>query len=97
MGQMEQKNGKYKTNGNHKSQVVDFDYIGSPIEVVFEKFNTSLKGLSEEKAKQRLEEYGYNEPAKKKKRTIFVQILSKFFKPPGYRTFNHCNIFIILR
>ncbi len=81
MGQMEQKNGKYKTNGNHKSQVVDFDYIGSPIEVVFEKFNTSLKGLSEEKAKQRLEEYGYNEPAKKKKRTIFVQILSKFLNP----------------
>ena len=56
---------------------IDFDYINSPIEVVFEKFKTSIKGLSEEEAKKRLLEYGHNEPAKKKKRTILIQILSK--------------------
>ena len=60
---------------------IDFDYINSPIEVVFEKFKTSIKGLSEEEAKKRLLEYGYNEPAKKKKRTILIQILSKFVNP----------------
>ncbi len=68
-------------NGNHKSRVVDFDYISSPAEVLFEKLHTSVKGLSDKEATARLQEYGYNEPAKKKKRTILVQILSKFANP----------------
>ena len=68
-------------NGNKKLQNWDFDYIGCPQEDLFGKLNTSSKGLSEEEAKNRLERYGYNEPAKKKKRTIILQILSKFINP----------------
>jgi Mg2+-importing ATPase len=70
-----------KTNGNCNPQVLDFDYVSCPAEVLFEKLKTSEKGLSEQEARRRLEEYGLNEPAKKKKRTILVQILSKFINP----------------
>jgi len=73
--------GKTKTNGNKKSQNWDFDYINTSQEFLFEKLRTSAKGLSEQEAKTRLQEYGFNEPAKKKKRTILVQILSKFINP----------------
>jgi len=62
-------------------QNLDFDCIGCPPEVLMDKLKTSLKGLTDNEAEKRLEEYGYNEPAKKKKRTILFQILSKFFNP----------------
>jgi len=62
-------------------QNFDFDYIGCPIEDLFAKLRTSEKGLTEDDVLSRLEEYGYNEPAKKKKRTIILQILSKFVNP----------------
>ena len=64
-----------------KSQVWDFDYTGTDTDSVLKSFGTSLSGLSEDEAQTRLEEYGANEPAKKKKRTIFAQILSKFANP----------------
>ena len=75
------KNSKLKLNGHYKSQSLDFDYIAAPQELIFEKLKTSPKGLTEQEAKKRLEEYGLNEPAKKKKRTILIQILSKFVNP----------------
>lgn len=68
-------------NGNKKPQNWDFDYIGCAQELLVEKLGTSQKGLSEEEARKRLEEYGTNEPARKKKRTIYIQILSKFVNP----------------
>lgn len=74
-------NNKSKVNNSHKKQVWDFDYIGCPTELLFEKLKTSEKGFSEKEAQKRLEEYGLNEPARKKKRTILVQILSKFANP----------------
>ncbi len=61
--------------------MINLDYVASPIEVLFEKFLTSQNGLSHEEAQKRLEEYGNNEPAKKKKRTALVQLLSKFTNP----------------
>jgi Mg2+-importing ATPase len=64
-----------------KQQILDFDYIGCPGEVLFEKFKTSSRGLTEEEVQNRHDEYGYNEPAKKKKRTLLLQILSKFVNP----------------
>ena len=64
-----------------KQQILNFDYIGCHQEVLFEKFKTSSRGLTEEEAQNRLDEYGYNEPAKKKKRTLLLQILSKFINP----------------
>jgi len=74
-------NNKFKINGIHKPQAWDFDYVGLPAEEVIEKLKTSQKGLSDKEAKARLQDYGYNEPAKKKKRTILVQILSRFLNP----------------
>lgn len=59
----------------------DFDIAAQPIETCFEKFSSSKEGLTEEAAAARLEEYGFNEPAKRKKRTILFQILSKFLNP----------------
>jgi len=64
-----------------KAQNPSFDYIGTPIEGIFSKLKTSSKGLSEKEARKRLEIYGFNEPAKRRKRTIFTQILSKFVNP----------------
>jgi Mg2+-importing ATPase len=66
---------------SQEHQILDFDYVSAPTEVVLEKLNTTAKGLSEAEAQSRLEEYGYNEPAKKEKRTILFQILSKFTNP----------------
>jgi Mg2+-importing ATPase len=77
----ELKDNKSKTNNIHKLQILDFDYTGCPAEVVFERLKTSEKGLSEQEALRRLDEYGFNEPAKKKKRTILRQIFSKFLNP----------------
>jgi len=76
-----QKNNKNFKNGSVSPQVLDFDYIGCSEEVIFEKLKTSKNGLSEQEANKRLEKYGYNEPAKKKKKSILIQILSKFFNP----------------
>jgi Mg2+-importing ATPase len=70
-----------RASGGQEPQVLDFDPVSAAGEVLFEKLNTSAKGLSEAEAKRRLEEYGYNEPARKKKRTILFQILSKFLNP----------------
>ncbi len=47
------------------SQILHFDYVGCSTEFLLDKLKTSPKGLTEEEAKKRLEEYGYNEPAKK--------------------------------
>lgn len=68
-------------NSTQKPQSWDFDYINCPQELLLGKLDTSQKGLKEEEAQKRLEDYGYNEPAKKKKRTILFQILSKLINP----------------
>lgn len=62
-------------------QVFDFDYFGCAPDVLFERLETSIKGLSDKEAHDRLGRYGFNEPARKKKRTILIQILSKFLNP----------------
>ncbi|MDD5692561.1 MAG: magnesium-translocating P-type ATPase [Candidatus Omnitrophica bacterium] len=74
-------NNKPKLNGSRMPQNWSFDYSGCSQEALFEKLNTSSKGLSEDDARKRLEEYGFNEPARKKKRTILIQIISKFINP----------------
>jgi P-type Mg2+ transporter len=57
------------------------DYVACLPEQLFQKLQTSQKGLTEDEVLSRLEEYGYNELARKKKRTIILQILSKFVNP----------------
>lgn len=68
-------------NNKFKPQDFDVDFVGSPESILFEKFSTSPKGLLQPEAQRRLEEYGPNEPARKKKRTVVFQILSKFINP----------------
>ncbi len=84
------KNGASKTNGKagapsannkYETQSWAFDYINCPPETLFQKLATSLKGLSEKESKQRRQKYGFNEPAKKEKRTIISQLLLKFLNP----------------
>ena len=57
------------------------EYSNSSIEMLFQKYNTSMNGLTEEIVEEKAEEFGLNEPAKKKKRNILLQILSKFTNP----------------
>lgn len=64
-----------------KKPVTDFDYSTAASAQILEKLKTSEKGLTEEEAEKRLEEFGPNEPAKKEKHTIFFQIFSKFVNP----------------
>ncbi|MDE2028609.1 MAG: HAD-IC family P-type ATPase, partial [Candidatus Omnitrophica bacterium] len=68
-------------NGKQKSQTLNFDFKICTKEVLFEKFKTSASGLTEAEAARRLEEYGPNEAARKQKRTIVFQFISKFFHP----------------
>jgi Mg2+-importing ATPase len=74
-------NHKLKLSGNSKPQTLNFNYLNCPIEELYTKLETSERGLTEKEAEKRLQEFGYNEPARKKKRTILTQILLKFVNP----------------
>ena len=74
-------NNSSKISSQQKSQVLDFDHLECSIDVLFKKLETSMKGLNDKEAEDRLDEYGFNEPARKRKRTILVQILTKFLNP----------------
>ncbi|MDD5165880.1 MAG: magnesium-translocating P-type ATPase, partial [Candidatus Omnitrophica bacterium] len=63
------------------ANLLNFDYTGYTAQELLEKLKTSEKGLSEFEVKDRQQEYGFNELAKKKKRTILGQILLKFVNP----------------
>src|SRR4030065_2608758 len=52
-----------------------------PIDELFARLNTSQAGLRSQEAESRLEIYGYNELAKRKKRTFVVEFLSHFRSP----------------
>ena len=47
----------------------------------WENLRPRTRGLLIRKPKKRLEEYGYNEPPRKKEKSIVLQIFSKFFEP----------------
>jgi Mg2+-importing ATPase len=72
----------WSSSNNKKTQAVDLGAIsGVHPDVVLEQFKTSVHGLSEREVESRLKEYGHNETARKKNRTVLVQILSKFLNP----------------
>ncbi len=76
--------GSKTVNNNHKIKVPVAGYgfiCSAPLEALFEKFNSSLDGLTDSEAEDRLKKYGYNEPARKKKRTALWQFFSKFLNP----------------
>ncbi len=66
---------KKETNNNN------FQYWSLSIQELLSKLKTSLDGLSFVEAEVRLEKYGYNELAKKKKRSLFALFLSRFINP----------------
>jgi P-type Mg2+ transporter len=66
---------------NNNKKTSNFDSVSCTQESLLHFFDTSLKGLSEHEAMKRLEEYGPNEPARKKKRTVIFQIFLKFLNP----------------
>jgi len=68
-------------NNKQNSKILNGDCVNCSTDVILERFATSLKGLTTEEVEKRLEEYGYNEPARKKKSSIVFQIISKFFNP----------------
>jgi len=57
------------------------ELLGLPIDELFVRLNTSQAGLRSQEAESRLEIYGYNELAKRKKRTAVVEFLSHFRSP----------------
>jgi Mg2+-importing ATPase len=64
-----------------QSQAWLFDYISCSQEDLFLALQTGEKGLSEYEVKQKLINYGKNEPSKKKKQSLLCQILAKFANP----------------
>jgi Mg2+-importing ATPase len=61
--------------------MAEIDFAGSSIDLIYRELKTSPAGLSEIDAKRCLRVYGFNEPAAKKKRHIFVEIFLKFANP----------------
>ncbi len=57
------------------------EILGQPVEDSLNSLKTSTSGLSSHEAKSRLETYGYNELAKRKKRIIIIEFLSHFKSP----------------
>ena len=59
----------------------EFDEWAVPVEQLFKKYGTSIEGLSEPEVGKRLEKYGSNELAAKKKRNVVLQFFSYFVNP----------------
>ena len=57
------------------------DRIHLSLQRLFDELEAGQNGLSQDEAERRLKKYGRNEPAKKKKRSILKQFLSKFLNP----------------
>jgi Mg2+-importing ATPase len=57
------------------------ELLNLPIDELFVRLETSQSGLTSQEAETRLEMYGYNELAKRKKRTAIVEFLSEFRSP----------------
>jgi P-type Mg2+ transporter len=64
------------------TQIADLTSASSlPADMLLQKYDSSVKGISEKEAGRRIGIYGPNETARKKKRTIVFQFVSKFFSP----------------
>ncbi|MEM2112164.1 MAG: cation-transporting P-type ATPase, partial [Candidatus Bathyarchaeia archaeon] len=57
------------------------ELLGLPIDELLARLNTSSSGLSSEEAEKRLITYGYNELARRKRRTAIADFLSHFRSP----------------
>jgi Mg2+-importing ATPase len=57
------------------------EFLGLPIDELLSRLETSLNGLASQEAERRLEVYGRNELARKKKRAAIVEFLLHFRSP----------------
>jgi Mg2+-importing ATPase len=57
------------------------DFTVMSTDDVLKKLDVTAKGLTEKEGEQRIDEYGYNEPAKKKELSGIVKFLQKFLDP----------------
>ncbi len=67
--------GKEVSNGSHAK------YAEMDVSETLEDLHTSLNGISEHEAVERLEKFGFNEPAKKKRYHAFTKFLMNFLNP----------------
>ena len=79
---------KFRTKNKIKNDKIKFssfteyrEYSEKPVDELLSELETSLKGLSESDAEERIDKFGTNDPGKKMKRSISVQILSHFANP----------------
>jgi H+-transporting ATPase len=63
-----------------KSFITTEDAKKADIKELFQKLSSSTKGLSSSEAKERLQQYGYNEITEKKK-SLILKLLSYFWGP----------------
>jgi Mg2+-importing ATPase len=56
-------------------------YLQMPAKNILSELKTSPRGLSSEKAKERLKIYGHNEFIKKERKTVIIELLSHFKNP----------------
>ena len=57
------------------------ELLSLPLDELLHRLNTSLSGLTSEEVEKCLETYGYNELAKRKRRTAVVQVLLRIVNP----------------
>lgn len=57
------------------------EIVSLPFNEVLSRLDTSSTGLTAEEAERRLETYGSNQVARKKKRSVFIEFLSHFRSP----------------
>ncbi|OCG17375.1 magnesium-translocating P-type ATPase [Gilliamella sp. wkB292] len=74
---------KHISNINNKNQVgvKAIKEAQNSLETILSKYQTSLSGLTQENAKERIEQYGKNEVAREKVPSFIVQLLMAFNNP----------------
>ena len=69
------------------------NYYNKKVEKLYKELNTSISGLTEEEASKRLEEYGENKLAERKKKSNFIIFLNQFpsslSSKKNYKQFSH--------
>jgi len=70
-----------KTSGEAQPMMNTEELLSMPIDELFARLNASQSGLTSQEVKNRLEVYGYNELAKRKKRTAVVEFLLHLKSP----------------
>ena len=63
------------------------NYYNKKVEELYKELNTNISGLTEEEASKRLEEYGENKLAERKKKSNLIIFLNFINSPPNFVIF----------